>query len=359
VEAINRRLKKLRVCGIPISRLSVRSVIVSLIEVHHPCIFQKKLKDGSYFRCSDRWVRKYIRTNLRWSLRASTRAAQKLPENYQAILEEAFLREAWLIRNYQIPAALRVNTDQTQCIYHQGCKYTYADIGSKQVPVIGKEEKRACTLVPSISASGELLSLQAIFCGQTEAVCPSKKSRKYLEAKRLGFLLELSQTKTYWSTQATMRSLVNKIIAPYFEKKKIELGIEDPENQKSIWKIDCWSVHKSEEFLAWMKKTHPNIIILFVPGNCTSIFQPLDVGIQRILKQSLQRSCHRDMVEDLMAQLESNPDGDIMFDNSIGMLRDCALGWLVDAYHVINNEDVIKKVRTLTIHPAGPLLKLL
>jgi hypothetical protein len=343
-DAINKRLRRLRESGVPVSRVTVRSVMVSLIEVRHPEIFRKQAKDGSYFRCSDCYVRKYIWTNLCWSLRAATRAAQKLPENYQDILEEAYLREAWLVHKYSIPAALRVNTDQTQCVYHQGSKYTYDAIGSKQVPVIGKEEKRACTVVPSISDNGDLLPFQAIFLGQTEASCPNKKAPSYAEAKKLGFLLEPSKTSTYWSTQATMETLVNRIIAPYFERKKIELKIDDPENQKSIWKIDCWSVHKSDEFLTWMKNTHPNIIVLFVPGNCTGVFQPLNVGIQRVLKQSFQRSCHRDLVANMTNQLEVNPDANLFFDNTIGTLRDRALGWLVDAFHAINSPALIRKV---------------
>jgi hypothetical protein len=65
-----------------------------------------------------------------------------------------------------------------------------------------------------------------------------------------------------------MHQLVNEIIAPYFESKKKELGL-DP-SQFSIWKVDCWSIHKSKEFLDWMKGYHPRIIVLFVPGGCTA-----------------------------------------------------------------------------------------
>jgi hypothetical protein len=61
-----------------------------------------------------------------------------------------------------------------------------------------------------------------------------------------------------------------------FESKKKELGL-DP-SQFLIWKNDCWSVHKSKEFLDWMKNRHPRIIVLFVPGGCTGVWQPLDVG---------------------------------------------------------------------------------
>jgi hypothetical protein len=51
-------------------------------------------------------------------------------------------------------------------------------------------------------------------------------------------------------------------VAQHFKKKE-KLNL--PTSQCSIWMIDCWSVHKSEEFQGWMKQMHTNIIILFVP----------------------------------------------------------------------------------------------
>ena len=98
-----------------------------------------------------------------------------------------------------------------------------------------------------------------------------------------------------------MHSLVNNIIAPYFEKRKIELSL--PPDQKSIWKIDCWSVHKSKEFRGWMKEKHPNIILIFVPGGCTGLWQPLDVFFQCPLKLTLKCLAHRDIVDEVTAKL--------------------------------------------------------
>ncbi|KAK7467425.1 hypothetical protein VKT23_004479 [Stygiomarasmius scandens] len=288
------------------------------------------------------------KTRLGWSLRSGTRTAQKLPENYSELLLEAFLREATVIRDYQIPASLRVNTDQTQSVLQPGTGVTWNKKGEKQVDIAGKDEKRAFTLVPSISASGEVLPMQAIFQGQTQQSCPSKGAAAYQEARALGFLLEPSCTDTYWSTLDTMKNLVNKVIAPYFEAKKAEiLGLsdEDRKNQFSLWKIDCWSVHRSEEFLTWMKKTHQNIIVLFVPSSCTGIFQPLDVGIQRVLKLSIKRAAHRDVVTEVRRLLKERSDDKavVKMDVSMPTLRDRSLGWIVQAYDDISKPELVKK----------------
>ncbi|THU83896.1 hypothetical protein K435DRAFT_688686 [Dendrothele bispora CBS 962.96] len=326
--------------------------MVGVITSIAPELFDKDIGKGVKFRCSDSFVRKYLQERLGWSLRAGTRAAQKLPENYENLLLEAFLREAWLVRDYNIPPALRVNTDQTQSVYQPGTKVTWNQKGAKQVDIRGKDEKRAFTLVPSISASGEVLPMQAVYRGASKQLCPSKSAAAYDEVNKLGFLLEPSCTNTYWSTLNTMKNLVNGIIAPYFDKKKAELTTlseEERYSQFALWKIDCWSVHWSEEFLTWMKETHPTIIVLFVPGSCTGVFQPLDVGIQRILKHSIKRAAHRDIVAEVVSLLEQGEDGTVLkMDLSLATLRDRSLSWIVEAYHEISKPEVVKKVRILT-----------
>jgi hypothetical protein len=147
--------------------------MVAHIQEGAPHLFEQRMGDGSTFRCSEVFVRRYLRSTLGWSEQKSTKAAQKLPANYEKVLEEAFLREAHLIGDYAVPAALRVNTDQMQLVYQQGSGSTWTKCGIKQVATVGQEEKCAFTLVPSISASGVLLPMQAVFGSRTEASCPS------------------------------------------------------------------------------------------------------------------------------------------------------------------------------------------
>jgi hypothetical protein len=228
-----------------------------------------------------------------------------------------------------------------------GGKQTQNKKGKKQIATMGMDEKWAFTLVPSISASDDLLLVQMIFHGQTTASCPSTGACWYSEAKEKRFRFEPSHTHTYWLTQATMKTLMNNIIAPYFNTKKAELEL--PPSQCSLWMIDCWSVHKSEEFHSWMKEAHPNIIISFVPGNLTGLVQPLDVRIQQVLKQSMKRLAHKDIVNETIAHLDAGaPLGMFKLDATLGTLHDRSVGWILNAYHDINKKELIIKVSQLT-----------
>ena len=314
--------------------------MVATIQTKTPELFTNLQSDGTCFKCSDAFVKKFLHKSMGWSERRATKAAQKLPTNHEEILTHAFLREAYVVRDHAVPADLRVNTDQTQMVYQQGTQRTWNESGAKQVSTIGQEEKRAFTLVPSISASGVVLPMQAIFMGKTSQSCPSRNAPSYAEAQKLGFRMLPSKTSTYWSTQETMRDLVDTIIAPYFEKTKVALNL--PPEQCSVWKIDCWSVHKSAEFLGWMKENHANIIVIFVPGGCTGIWQPLDVGVQRVMKLSIKRSAHCDIVDEVSAQLASGTK-DLRLDVTLGTLRDRAVGWVVNAIREISNKVLVCK----------------
>jgi hypothetical protein len=307
-----------------------------------PEIFDAEANDSSKFWCSDSFLRKWVHGALNWSERRATRAGHKIPENWEDLCERAFLCIAYNIKDEDIPAELYVNTDQTQVILAQGSNLTWAETGTKQVSVVGAEEKRAITIVVSVSCSGELLPFQAIYHGETARSTPTRSSECMDDCLEIGMRFEPSKSDTYWSTQKTMQTLVNKIIALYFAAQKKKLSLLD--NQKAIWQIDVWSVHCSEEFRTWMRKAHPNIKVNFVPAGCTGLFQPCDVGIQRIFKHSLRRSYHEDVIEEVLTQIDNGAET-IELEKKLGVLRDRTVRWMWEAYGMLNKPEIVKKVR--------------
>jgi hypothetical protein len=224
-----------------------------------------------------------------------------------------------------------------------GNQTTWNPVGAKQVSTTEKEEKPAFTLILTISASGKLLPMQAIYFGKGGGSFPNAKASSYVEAMHLKFKLKPSKLGTYSSTQQMIQELVDEMVTLYFDCTKIELSL--PPTQCSLWTIDCWSVHKLEEFCNWMKATHPTIIISFVPGGCTELWQPLDVGIQRVLKQSMRCSVHRDIVTETVAQLNSGTSAAMLKLNTmLRTLHNHSLAWVVKAFENINKPNLIFKV---------------
>jgi len=302
VEAIKGRLTFLHEQGATVNLITARATIVAIIQHMKPSIFEKKFKDGSQFQASDSFVWKFLHGVMGWSMGQATQAAQKLPKNWEDQCKKSFFCKAYSIREWDIPMELYVNSDQTQIVYAPGNRLTWTQTGSKQVAIIGIDEKRAFTLLVSVAADGTVLPFQAIYFGKTSVSLPSKDAPCYDESMAAGFKLKPSCTKTYWSNQNTMHTFVDDILTPYFKSRKLALSL--PLSQKSLWQIDVWSVHRSKEFRSWMHENHPNIVVDYVPGGCTGVHQPCDVGIQWPLKLSMRKSYHEDIVNEFILQLE-------------------------------------------------------
>ena len=86
-------------------------------------------------------------------------------------------------------------------------EWTIAGEGSKQVPVMGKEDKREITVLLAISASGVLLPPQVIYQGKTPG-CHAK----------ITFPSDwnVTHSDSHWSTESTMLEFLDCVIVPYY-----------------------------------------------------------------------------------------------------------------------------------------------
>ena len=73
--------------------------------------------------------------------------------------------------------------------------------------------------------------------------------------------------------------LVHDLLVSYVEPTMIRLEL-DPKSQKWIllWDVQVYATHDSV-VLDTLKKTFPNLILLYVPVSTTSELQPLDKSI--------------------------------------------------------------------------------
>jgi hypothetical protein len=59
-------------------------------------------------------------------------------------------------------------------------------------------------------------------------------------------------------------------------------------DQPMVLIIDCWSVHRSQDFREWMKDDFSHFKLLFVLASCTGKAQSADVIQQRPLKAGIK-----------------------------------------------------------------------
>jgi hypothetical protein len=90
---------------------------------------------------------------------------------------------AYLVKCYNIPFELVINTDQTglHLMPKWGTK-TWEEKGTKSVAIIGQGDKRQVTVAVSSSSAGDILPFQVIFTRTTRKSLPlMNKGRKLCE----------------------------------------------------------------------------------------------------------------------------------------------------------------------------------
>jgi hypothetical protein len=166
-EKIKECLTALCQSSVPLTVITVRGIMITTIVQEEPEIMEHIFKDGSRFKASGSFVQKWLHSAMGWSHQKGTRAAQKLPDDWEIQCEKSVFRKAYLLKEYNIPAKLYANSDQTQQLYAPGDKLMYAKTGLKQMSVIGGDEKRAFTVMVMVTSAGTLLPFQAIYHGKT------------------------------------------------------------------------------------------------------------------------------------------------------------------------------------------------
>ena len=91
-----------------------------------------------------------------------------------------------------------------------------------------------------------------------------------------------------------------------------------------------------------MSEKHPEILVDFVPGGCTGVAQPCDVGIQRVFKHITNQCFMEDVVGMTLAKIDSGED--VVMDERLPTLRNATVCWLRVAYQALNKKDIAMKV---------------
>ena len=137
----------------------------------------------------------------------------------------------------------------------------------------------------------------------------------------------------------------------------------DPD-QKTILLLDCYPVHTGEEFRKYVQQQFPNVFLVYVPANCscgfvfasvvltpllgTGIFQPADVGLQRIIKHRIRQAQLLSLVKCHMDQRGSGlATEQVQFTTSLPVLRDASVSHIVSAWDFLNSpdgRDIVQKV---------------
>ena len=145
-----------------------------------------------------------------------------------------------------------------------------------------KQDKRRITLLPCSNATGEdKLDMWVIGQSMNPRCFGSHKQRiQHLP-------IQYRNNKTAWMT--------GEIFKEWLSAFKVHVLRDDP-HRKVLLLLDGFSAHLSG-LREWQEKSgHPGIRVEFLPGNATSLYQPMDQGIIRNLKLYYRKQLLENMV---------------------------------------------------------------
>ena len=94
----------------PLYARSIRNLIIPFIQKRALVLFVQE--SSTSFKVSLSWVRAFARNELNWSFRKATTAASKLPKDWELQGLRMTQRIAYLVKCYNVPCELVVNTYQ-------------------------------------------------------------------------------------------------------------------------------------------------------------------------------------------------------------------------------------------------------
>ena len=97
---------------------------------------------------------------------------------------------------------------------------------------------------------------------------------------------------------------IEKVLVPWAEQRKRDLRL--PQSQKAIVVLDVFRAHSTTDVLNTLKEN--DFRIVFVPGNCTSELQPLDLSVNGPFKVLLQDRFNNWYAELVAEAIHKHPD---------------------------------------------------
>lgn len=287
----------------------------------------------SIFRFSNGWFEAFL-GRYRISLRCITKKAQKVPEDYRRLIvswlqfnrrNSQLLGGSWMetvlnreLGRFQLSNIC--NLDETPLPFEYLSGKTYNPVGDRTVWV--KEtrngwDKRQASLVLCIFADGvNRIPPMIIFHGKGISQRLINESKEY----HPGVIVEFNQEA--YITDTLFLKYIDTYLLPALE------------GRPSLFALDMCKSHKTT---AVLDKLHQNNIVpSIIPAGCTSLVQPLDVSINKPLKDKI-----RDLTDEAIIEHSST------FEKWTTAQRRVLTTWCVgDAWYgfCIEKQQLVKKV---------------
>ena len=261
--------------------------------------------------------------------RKSSNAGKMLPAEFK-LQKEGFLNDicAEVIMN-DIPEDLIFNWDQTGIHLVPVSEWTMEKQGTKNIIVTGVDDKRQITLVMAATMTGCFLHPQILYEGKTTRCHPSVKFPE-------GW--DVSHMANHWSNETSMIQYLQKLVIPFLKSKRKKLGL--PASQPALAIFDVFKGQQTDYFKEVLQTN--NIRFVVVPANCTDKLQPMDLAINKPLKDAMKRKFQTWYAKEMQQQLITNTSlNNVKIDFRMSIIKPKSASWLMSSVEEIRSRPLL------------------
>ena len=313
--------------------MSARTAMAAARGILLKCNRDKLAEFGGHVELNRQWAHSLL-TRMKFVQRKATTAKSRESKANFAELKKTFLADiVATITMEEIPPELILNWDQTGIKIVPFSTWTMEQRGAKRVEMVGVNDKRQITAVFCGSLTGDFPPIQVIYKGKTSRCHPHFTFPP-------GW--HVTHSPKHWSTEETMVQYVEHIIVPYTDKVRDSLG----EETAALVIMDNFKGQVTDAVMNLLD-TH-NIHVCLLPPNTTDRLQPMDISVNKPVKDYLKRQFDKWYSEHVLTQLEgedtSNMEALQLHPINLGLpeLKEIGAKWLVDmASYISNNPQMI------------------
>ena len=227
----------------------------------------------------------------------------------------------------EIPPQLIINWDHTGINYVPVSSWTMEMAGTKHVEIIGKDDKRQLTAVFGCSMSGDFLPPQLIYQGKT------KKSLPHFQFPDSW---NVTYSENHWANESTRRQYIMHILLPRLQEKRKELKLRP--TYPALVLFDNFKGQCTEDMFKLLDSNDINVVL--IPPNCTDRLQPLDVSVNKSVKEFLHQKFHSWYADSVSTQLGGTKPRQPV-DLRLSVVKPLGAKWLVDLFDYMKTKPEI------------------
>ena len=318
-------IDSLRKTGGVVNTAIVVGAAHGIVSVHSPSLLREH---GGHINLTKSWAKSLLK-RMGYVKRKGSNAGKVTVTQFEELKEEFLADVKVEVLMNDIHKEMIFNWDQTGLQLVPTGQWTMHQAKAKVIPIVNSDDKRQITAVLAATMTGEYLHPQLIFKGKTPRCHPAVTVPQ-------GW--DFWHSPNHWSTEDTMVRYLENVIFPFVDKKREELKLEKDHPALAIF--DCFKGQTTQRIYNLLE-AH-NIRVVQIPVNCTDKLQPMDISINKPMKEDMRRRFHGWYAENVRKQLEEGIQVEnVKVETPTSLIKNESTKWMIQSWESVKQRPEI------------------